>query len=191
MSKPRGVGAAILGSTGLRRDLMKRLAAVFLGTLALALVGASATAAADGNGYGPWEATTQGPITAPAGVVCPFQVTASPVREDLRVRYHYDAAGNVDGYEATGQLIARITNDETGASVVRNLSGPGTVVLYPEGSYDATAGGNFLIFFLAQDNPSHQLLLISGRTVLHGDASGAKTLVSHEGQVENLCDTLA
>jgi hypothetical protein len=170
---------------------MKRLAALLLlfSTFGLAAVGAGA--AAEGNGYGPWEATYQGPITAPAGAVCSFSVTASPVREDLRVRYHYDAAGNVDGYEATGQLIARITNDETGASVVRNLSGPGTVTLYPDGSYDATASGNFLIFFLAQDNPSQQLLLLSGSTVLHGDANGVKTLVSHEGQVENLCDTLA
>ncbi|HEY6151734.1 MAG TPA: hypothetical protein VIW19_14525 [Gaiellaceae bacterium] len=170
---------------------MKRFAVLLLlfSTFGLGAVGAGS--AAEGNGYGPWESTFQGAITAPAGAVCSFQVTAAPVREDIRVRYHYDSAGNVDGYESTGQLIARITNDETGASVVRNLSGPGTVTLYPDGSYDATAGGNFLIFFLAQDDPAHQLLLISGRTVLHGDASGAKTLVSHEGQVENLCDTLA
>ncbi len=54
---------------------MKRLAAVFLTTFALALVGASATSAADDGSYGPWEPTYQGPITAPAGVVCPFTVT--------------------------------------------------------------------------------------------------------------------
>jgi hypothetical protein len=35
------------------------------------------------------------------------------------------------------------------------------------------------------------LLLFSGRTVLHGAATGEKTIVSHSGQVENLCDTLA
>jgi hypothetical protein len=190
MSKPRPAAAAILVSQQTRRDLMKRLVAVLLGTVALALVGAKATAAADGS-YGPWQPTYQGAITAPAGAVCPFSVTASPAREDLRVRYHYDSAGSVDGYQATGQLIARITNHETGASVVRNLSGPGTVTLYPDGSYDAEAGGNFLIFFLAQDNPSRELLLLSGHALLHGDASGAKTLVSHSGQVENLCETLA
>ena len=169
---------------------MKRLAAVFLTTFALALVGAGVTwAAADGS-YGPWEPTYQRPITAPAGVVCPFTVTAEPVREDLRVRYHYDAAGNVDGYQATGQLIARITNEETGASVVQNLSGPGTVTFNPDGSYDAVVHGDFLVFFLWQDNPSHQLLLLSGTTLLHGGPSGAKTLVSNSGHVENLCETL-
>jgi hypothetical protein len=169
---------------------MKRLAAVFLSTLALALVGAGATSASDGNGYGPWEPTFQGPITAPAGVVCPFTVTAEPVRQDLRVRYHHDAAGNVDGYEVTGQLIGRITNDETDTSVVRNLSGPGTVTFNADGSYDAVVHGDFLVFFLGQDNPSHQLLLLSGTTLLHGAPSGAKTLVSNSGTTENLCETL-
>lgn len=169
---------------------MKRLATIFLATFALALAGV-AGAAAEPDGYGPWEPTYQGPITAPAGVVCPFTVTAEPVREDLRVRYHYDSAGNVDGYQATGQLIARITNEETGASVVRNLSGPGTVTFNPDGSYDAVVSGDFLVFFLGQDTPSHQLLLLSGHTILHGAPTGEKTLVSNSGHVENLCETLA
>jgi hypothetical protein len=168
---------------------MKRFAALAFSALLLALVGAGTTAASDGS-YGPWQATYQGPITAPAGLVCAFTVTAEPVREDLRVRYHYDSAGNVDGYEATGMLIARITNNETGASVVRNLSGPGTVMFNPDGSYDAVVSGDFLVFFLPQDTPSSELLLLSGRTVLHGAASGEKTLVAQSGNVENLCDTL-
>lgn len=168
---------------------MKRLATVSLSVLALALAGAGATTAADGS-YGPWEPTDQAPITAPAGVVCSFTVSAEPVRQDLRVRYHYDSAGNIDGYEATGQLFGRITNTETGASVVRNLSGPGTVTFHSDGSWDADVAGDFLVFFLAQDSPANELLLFSGHTVLHGSPSGEKTLVSHAGQVENLCDTL-
>ena len=169
---------------------MKRLAAISLGIVALALAGAGTTAAADGS-YGPWQPTFQGPITAPAGVVCPFEVTAEPVREDLRVRYHYDAGGNVDGYEASGQLVGRITNSATGASVVRNLSGPGTITFNPDGSYDAVVSGDFLVFFLAQDSPSNELLLLSGHTVLHGAPSGEKTLVSTDGHTENLCETLS
>jgi hypothetical protein len=168
---------------------MKRLGAVLLCALTFVLVVAGTTAAADGS-YGSWQSTYQGAITAPAGTVCSFSVTAEPVREDLRLRYHYDAAGNVDGYQVTGQLIARITNNETGASVVRNLSGPGTVTFNPDGSYDAVVSGDFLVFFLARDNPPNELLLLSGRTVLHGAPTGEKTLVSHSGQVENLCDTL-
>ena len=168
---------------------MKRLATVWLSVLALTLVGAGATVAADGS-YGPWEPTYQGPITAPAGVVCSFTVTAEPVREDLRVRYHYDSAGVIDGYQASGQLFGRITNTETGASVVRNLSGPGSVRFNSDGSWDATVAGDFLVFFRSQDSPANELLLLSGGTVLHGSPNGQKTLVSHTGQVENLCETL-
>jgi len=194
MFKPLRVSAAILASrNGVNREVggigMKRLAAVSLSVFALALVGAGTTAAADGS-YGPWQPTYQGPITAPAGVVCSFAVTAEPVREDLRVRYLYDSASNVDGYEATGRLIGRITNTQTGASVVRNLSGPGIVTFNPDGSYDAVVDGDFLVFFLAQDSPSNELLLLSGHTVLHGAPSGEKTLVSSSGQTENVCTTL-
>ena len=169
---------------------MARLAALIVSVLGLALA-AAGTAAADDGSYGPWEPTYQGAITAPAGAVCPFTVTAEPVKENLSVRYHYDSAGNVDGYEAKGLLIARITNVETGKSVVRNLSGPGTVTFNPDGSYDAVVEGNFLVFFLARDNPSNQLLLLTGRTVLHGAPTGEKSIVSHTGPVENLCETLA
>ena len=167
---------------------MTRVAVFFVTFLTLALCGVAAAAP---GGYGPWESTYQGAITAPAGLVCPFQVTAAPVRENLRVRYHYDEAGNIDGYQATGQLIARISNDETGKSVVRNLSGPGTVTFYPDGSYDAVLSGGFLIFLLPGDDPSSQLLLLQGHTDLHGNPDGTKSIVSHEGTSENLCETLA
>ena len=169
---------------------MKRFALLAVSVLALAFAAATATAAADGS-YGPWEPITQRPITAPAGVVCPFTVTAEPVAQKLKIRYHYDDAGNVDGYQVTGPLTANITNEETGASVQRNLSGLGTVTLYPDGSYDATIQGGLLVFFLAGDTPANELLFVSGNTVLHGAPSGAKLLVSVSGSTEDLCQTLA
>jgi hypothetical protein len=75
--------------------------------------------------------------------------------------------------------------------VTRNLSGPGTVTFNADGSYDAVAHGNFAVFFLPGDTPANELLILSGQTVLHGAASGEKTLVSSTGRVENLCETLA
>jgi len=92
---------------------MRRLATISLTAFALTLWLVGAATGASGS-WGPWEPTYQGPITAPAGVVCPFAVSASPVREDLKVRYHYDEAGAIDGYESNGPLIARITNLQTG-----------------------------------------------------------------------------
>ena len=167
---------------------MKRLASLSL--LILSLVFA-ATAAADTGPWGKWEPTFQGPISVPAGAVCSFPVTAEPVNEDLRIRYHFDEAGNPDGYQVVGTLIARITNTATGASAVRNLSGHGTVMFQPDGSWDAVVEGGFLVFFRSGDRPSHQLLFFDGRTVLHGLPTGEKALVSSTGNTENLCETLA
>ena len=167
---------------------MKRLAMIGIAVLALCAV--NAAAAGEGS-WSPWEPTFQGAITVPAGFVCPFGISAEPVREDLRIRYHYDEDGNIDGDQVVGPLIARITNTATGASVVRNLSGLGTVFYQPDGSWNAVLNGNLLLFLRATDTPSSQLLLIHGQSVLHGSPTGQKTLVSHTGGVENLCETLA
>jgi hypothetical protein len=167
-----------------------KFAGVVVGALAVTAFTAAPSAAASGS-WGPWEPTEQGPINAPAGVVCPFPVSAVPVEQHLLLRYHYDDAGVIDGYEATGSLVGRFTNTDTGQSVVRNLSGPGTVTFGSDGSYDAVVSGNFAVFFLAGDTPANELLILSGHTVLHGSPTGEKTLVSSTGQTENLCETLA
>jgi hypothetical protein len=109
----------------------------------------------------------------------------------MLIRYHYDDAGTLDGYQVTGPLVARVTNVETGASIERNLASFGTVTLNPDGSYDAVVEGNFLVFFTSGESPSNELLLLVGRTVLHGSATGEKTLVSASGRTEDLCRTLA
>jgi hypothetical protein len=168
---------------------MKRLVTVSIAALALALCAAGA-ASADGRSWSPWEPTFQGPISVPAGVVCTFAVSAEPVRQHMLIRYHYDDAGTIDAYQVTGPLVARVTNAETGASVERNLASLGTVTLNADGSYDAVVEGNFLVFFVSGESPPNELLLLSGRTELHGSATGTKTLVASSGRSEDLCATL-
>jgi hypothetical protein len=167
---------------------MKRLLIISFAVFALAL-GAAQAAAADGS-WGSWEPTFQGAISVPAGVVCPFAISAEPVREDLAVRYHYDESGAVDAYQFKGPLVARITNLDTGASVERSLSGFGTVTPHADGSYDAVFEGGLLLFQRSGDSPSSELLLLTGRTELHGSPTGVKTVVSASGQSEDLCKTL-
>jgi hypothetical protein len=168
---------------------MKRLVTISFALCALAL-GAATAAAADGS-WGSWEPTFQGPISVPEGVVCPFAVSAEPIREDLAVRYHYDTSGAIDAYEFKGPLLARITNLDTGTSVVRSLSGLGSVVPHADGSYDAVFEGGLLLFLGRGDSPSSELLLLTGRTVLHGSATGVKTVIATSGESEDLCRTLA
>jgi hypothetical protein len=127
----------------------------------------------------------------PAGVVCQFPILAEPVFEQLRIRYHYDEAGNPDGDQVTGPLIARITNTASGSSVTRNLSGIGTTTYNADGSWDAVLDGTLLIFLRAGDDPANQLLLLRGRSVLHGSPAGVKTVVSRTGRSEDLCETLS
>jgi hypothetical protein len=169
---------------------MKRLVAVVLTAFTLALCTAGAAGAGAGS-WSPWEPTFQGPIDVPAGVVCTFAISAEPVSQHMLIRYHYDDAGILDGYQVTGPLVARVTNVETGASIERNLASFGTVTLNPDGSYDAVVEGNFLVFFTSGESPSNELLLLVGRTELHGSATGVKTLVSASGRSEDLCRTLA
>jgi hypothetical protein len=169
---------------------MRRLTAISLTAFVLALAAVGAATGASGS-WGRWQPTYQGPITAAAGVVCPFEVAAEPVQQNEQFRYHYDDAGSIDGYQLKGPLVARITNTANGVSVQRNLASFGTVTFNPDGSYDAVVDGNFLIFFVGGDNPANELLLLSGRTVLHGAPSGEKTLVASSGRSEDLCQTLA
>ena len=132
-----------------------------------------------------------GPDQRPRGRHLPFAVSAEPVHEDLAVRYHYDASGAIDAYQFKGPLEGRITNVDTGASVVRNLSGFGTVTPHADGSYDAVFEGGLLLFMGGGDSPASELLLLTGRTELHGSATGVKTVVSASGASEDLCQTLA
>jgi hypothetical protein len=169
---------------------MKRLVTISFALCALALALGGATAAAADGTWGRWEPTFQGPISVPAGVVCPFAVSAEPVQEDLAVRYHYDDSGAVDAYEFKGPLLARITNLDSGESVVRSLSGFGSVVPHADGSYDAVFEGGLLLFLGSGDSPSSELLLLTGRTVLHGSSTGVKTVVAASGASEDLCQTL-
>jgi hypothetical protein len=172
-----------------RPTAMRRLLTVSAAFFALALCAAQTAAA--GGSWGPWEATYQGSISVPAGVVCPFAVSAEPVMRHMEVRYHMTDGGTIDAYQVKGPLVARVTNTETGASLVRNLASFGTVTLNPDGSYDALVTANFLSFFLGGESPANELLLLTGRTVLHGSPTGVKTLVSTNGRSEDLCKMLA
>ena len=48
-----------------------------------------------------------------------------------------------------------------------------------------------LLFLGSGDSPSSELLLLTGRTVLHGSPTGVKTVASSSGASEDLCRTLA
>ena len=49
-------------------------------------------------------------------------------------------------WRITGNARATVTNQSTGESVSYNISGPATVVINPDGSFSAVAGGPNLLW---------------------------------------------
>ena len=62
------------------------------------------------------------PQTFPAGQVCPFQVTLTAIEDDL-----VQTTLTRNTVLITGPLVLEVTNDETGESVIRDVSGPATI----------------------------------------------------------------
>jgi hypothetical protein len=93
-----------------------------------------------------------------------------------------------------GHLVVELTNVETGASITRNISGPGVFTFGSDGSTTLTAWGQWSFFFfpdqLGPDAPG-SLVLNRGRTVLLIDADGFhQTILSRTGTQEDLCAAL-
>jgi hypothetical protein len=61
----------------------------------------------------------------------------------------------------------------------------------PLGSSDTVFEGGLLLLLGNGDSPSSELLLLTGRTDLHGSPTGVKTVVAASGASEDLCQTLA
>jgi hypothetical protein len=126
------------------------------------------------------------PMSFAAGVVCPFPVTIT--LEAAHDWSRQESAGVVRG---SGRLVLRFTNDDTGATVVRNVSGPG--------SFTFDGGGNLTAIdvsgvSLGWQTPGSDLTGTIGTAlyVSHGPFhyNGDLQLVSYSGTYENICNVL-
>jgi hypothetical protein len=118
-------------------------------------------------------------FSVPAGQVCSFGLAAAPVaNNETTTIYPADANGDVREI-ITGTLKLQLTNTNTGKSIVVNVSGPGTVVLHPDGSASEDLRGSGLVFFFPTANPAGPATyLFTGHTTLSFDPAGNLTLVS-------------
>jgi hypothetical protein len=128
--------------------------------------------------------------SAPAGAVCPFAISVAPlVNNAYNLTYPPDANGDVREI-ASGHAVVRLTNDETGKSIVPNTTGPQMTVIHPDGSETITLGGPTLLGNLIPPVPG--LVVVDGRTVIDQSPSGDQTLVSFTGTVTlDVCAALA
>lgn len=137
------------------------------------------------------------PTTYPAGEVCQFPVRLEfPVNQVVQRTWTNDAGQPVFA-TATGLLIAKATNLDTGASVTANLDGTGTYSYLADGSVVVSGGGGILVGLHTGDNPPNELLFskvdahtfISVRLATTGGHT-TKTVLQLAGPHQNLCQSL-
>lgn len=133
-------------------------------TLGLAAVAAAALALAAPVAAAPPIKEDSPPleVSFPAGAFCSFGVTIESVQNGLFTITFLDADGNLRWIFGAGQSILRVTNDDSGESIVVNASGPGKIVPQPDGSLLIDGQGPWLFGFFPTDTPSQELVLLTG-----------------------------
>lgn len=105
-----------------------------------------------------------------------------------------DKAGNPVFSLESGPLVMRVTNLATGESVVRDISGSGTVV-YPDANSFILSGGDWSASFHTNDRPAHNRWIITrgfmSVKVSTVDGVSSRQLLALRGPFEDLCMTLA
>lgn len=161
------------------------------GAAALITVMGASPSTANGVGVGgsgrpgprvPGEITTHSFV---AGEVCPFPVTIIDIVNETSSRTFPDGSSL-----STGRLVERITNDETGEYVVRNISGPGASTYGPNGEWTLTLTGSS-IFWIIKEIGDATGTLNEGLFIGHGPLVYVDLLlVQAPPRYENLCETL-
>ena len=163
--------------------------------VALVLLGLLAAAPADAQRPHPPYNPGPNPTVLPQGEYCD-DFTAVVSFTKLNQYTIHDTTDPVTGVETlriTGNAQATVTNQSTSESVRYNISGPATVVINPDGSFSADAGGPNLLW-TTQDNSFPGVPTISyttGHVTFAVDASGQTTSYQLRGRQTDVCAVLA
>jgi hypothetical protein len=150
-----------------------------IAAIALLVIGVTATPASAGNRT-PFAPLPLKGIVVPAGALCPFTLKVKPVVSDEYIMTLPDGTALI-----TGALKVRLTNLDSGTSLVVNISGPTRVSA--DGATLIAYGPLLQPFF--GDHP--ELIFFHGRIVLSVDADGNATVVSQVGTSEDACALVA
>ena len=172
--------------------ILSRMAAGAALLLAAAL-GVPAAASAATQSPIPWQPYTTAPWTDAPGAVCSFGVTTSIVyqAEQYRTLESY-SNGNPELQEFRGPLYIRYTNQSTGDSVVRNLSGYAWFYYGSDGSLSAFIASHIAVTVHVGNVgwPAGEWD-ISGQSEVTISSTGSINVQLIHATAENLCQTLS
>ena len=121
-------------------------------------------------------------LSIPSGA-CPFPVSFHVVTNNEHTITWFDAEGNPVRTIIQGQVVLEITNTETGTSVIRNVSGPGTInfadLLF------VGRGSQLFFFFPDELGPGTPGSMFINRL------GEPRKIISQTGVQEDLCATLS
>jgi hypothetical protein len=124
--------------------------------------------------------------TYPAGALCDFPVLAETLQNNETITTFSDGRQRV-----TGALKIRLTNVDTGESLVVNASGPGWQ-RETETMFDVSGQGRWVLFQFPGDEPGPGIFLYRGNIHFVFDfATESVTVLSATGSSRNLCEDLA
>jgi hypothetical protein len=172
---------------------MARLAGVTALTLALLTVIAPSARADSPRPWHPYQGADD--YTLPAGTACDFQLSSTTIEDKERYRVVETwPDGSTKREEWTGLLVVEYTNDDTGESVRRNLTGRGDFLYGQDGGWSlVNMGGHFAAVLYEGDDPGRGVYVVRGKGFsVSGSPDGHRVLdPSGNGNVENVCETLA
>lgn len=156
----------------------------------LAAAGPASAAGPVGASSGsPWTPAPSAPWDVATGARCDFAVHGEPVVDEV-VRRVLETSP--DGAEKTvaykGELVVRITNQDTGASYDADAGGAAVVEYRADGSQFWTVDGPVLVGVAENGGTLPRgLYLVDGTYTMNISATGYKTLVTEHATVDALC----
>jgi hypothetical protein len=165
-----------------------RLGAIAAVCAGLFLVPAVASAAS------PWMPFRAADFDLAAGSRCPFPLSGRVLEDRERIRTLATFPdGSPSRQRVKGPLVVRYINADTGASVVRDLTGDAFIDTRSDRSFTFTLKNGHLAVGLGAGDPGGPAFLVlsgHGFTVDFG-ADGSRTVTPGRGSIEDICQTLA
>ena len=172
--------------------MAKRLAAyaVVAGFVSAAAPAAAHADSVSGSGGG-WQPIHESNRAFSAGSVCSFELSDAVVSqaEEYRVARTYPDGSPLET-DFRGPLVVQYTNEATGASVERDLSGTAQLYSLPDHSSLWVSQQHFGLTVHAGD-PYHAAgeYVLTGPAVFTVSSTGQPAVIA-QSSVEDICDTL-